>query len=105
MQITKERAIAAVGSGKWADHRVARSLKQPTSIETEMCIMAMDGDEMSDPLDELLDQKDASVYRAIVARINFLSFDRPDVQYASKEAIRHMSASRLRDWGLGRCIG
>lgn len=39
----------------------------------------------------------ATAYRADTARTNYLGIDRPDVQYASKEASRRMSAPRAVD--------
>ena len=40
----------------------------------------------------------ATKYRAIVARANFLSIDRPDIQYAVKEASRCMAKPTEGDW-------
>ena len=37
-------------------------------------------------------------FRAIVARLNYISAGRPDMQFAVKEASRHMSAPRSGDW-------
>ena len=34
---------------------------------------------------------DASKYRMIVARLNYLAADRPDIQFATKEASKYMS--------------
>ena len=57
--------------------------------------------------DELRDETDsnallygaaATSYRAVVARMNFLSQDRADLQYAVKEVSRWMSAPRKNDW-------
>ena len=93
------------GIDRCYDKRIDRKMKQPTDIETEMFILAVDEGNGNDPLDELIDPKDASIYRAIVARVNFLAADRSDVQFASKEASRRMSAPRLRDWGLLKRIG
>ena len=44
--------------------------------------------EDDDSVDELLAPAEASLYRAIVARCNYLQPDRPDVQFAVKEACR-----------------
>ena len=46
----------------------------------------------------LLEGTEASLYRGIVARLNFMSLDRPDLLYASKEASRYMANPRKRDW-------
>ena len=45
-----------------------------------------------------LSPQEASRYRAIVARLNYLALDRPDLQYAAKSACRHMAAPREHDW-------
>ena len=41
--------------------------------------------------DEPLSDELATKYRGVVARINYLAADRPDIQYATKEACRDMS--------------
>ena len=46
----------------------------------------------------LLDAKEASCYRGLAARANFLSQDRLDLQYASKELSRWMANPRRGDW-------
>ena len=45
------------------------------------------------------------VYRGIVATINYLATDQPDLQFASKEACRDMSAPDGRSWGKLKRIG
>ena len=47
-----------------------------------------------DPDEELLEGAEATQYRAIAARLNYLAPDRMDVQHAVKEAARAMSAPR-----------
>ena len=44
-------------------------------------------------------------YRALCARINYLALDRPDLQYAAKEASRKMGAPQSGDWLILRRIG
>lgn len=44
-----------------------------------------------------MDAERATAHRADTARTNYLGIDRPDVQYASKEASRRMSAPRVVD--------
>jgi len=55
-----------------------------------------------------LDPKMATMYRAVVARANYLCQDRSDIRYAVKELSRSMSAPREGDYGrlrrLGRCL-
>ena len=45
------------------------------------------------------------VYRGIVATVNYLATDQPDLQFASKEACRDMSAPDERSWGKLKRIG
>ena len=48
--------------------------------------------------DELLGSRQATKYRAAVARCNYLSGDRPDIQFGTKELARGMSKPSARDW-------
>ena len=48
---------------------------------------------------------EATKFRAIVARLNYLAMDRPDIQYATKEAAKHMANPRKPDWLLLKRIG
>jgi hypothetical protein len=45
-----------------------------------------------------LSRTEATRYRGIAARINYLSLDRPDLQYAAKGVSKHMSQPREHDW-------
>ena len=47
-----------------------------------------------------LPPSEASHYRALAARANYLALDRPDVQYSVKEVARRMAAPTARDWAL-----
>ena len=58
-----------------------------------------------DDTNPLLKGVDATAYRAISARLNFLAQDRADLQYSVKEASRWMSAPRTQDWEVLRRIG
>ena len=53
----------------------------------------------------LLAGEEATLYRAIVARLNYLAQDRPDLQYASKEVSRRMATPRRGDWAALKRIG
>ena len=48
---------------------------------------------------------EASQYRGIAARLNYLAQDRADIQYACKEASRRMSKPCRDDWMLLKRIG
>ena len=47
---------------------------------------------------EKLDSENASLYRALVARCNYLSPDRSDIAYIVKELARHMSDPSKGNW-------
>ena len=47
--------------------------------------------------EETLESDDNTLYRSCVARANFLSQDRSDVQYATKELSRKMSNPNHQD--------
>ena len=52
-----------------------------------------------------LDPQDATVYRAIAARANYLSQDRADLGFAVKELCRRMSNPRKCDWDKLKRLG
>ena len=57
-------------------------------------------EDVGDPhWNEELDPGDARLFRALAARANYLSQDRADIQYAAKEACRHMAAPTRAAWG------
>ena len=47
----------------------------------------------------------ATQYRAMAARLNYLGLDRPDIQFATKEAARHMASPTECNWLLMKRIG
>jgi len=48
--------------------------------------------------EEALEPTELKLFRSLAARANFLAFDRPDMQYAVKEACRGMAALERRHW-------
>ena len=64
-----------------------------------------DMDEEDDADDELLHGSEATRYCALAARINYLSQDRVDVQFAAKEACRGMSKPKMKDYRKLRLAG
>ena len=54
---------------------------------------------------DLLSPADATVYRAITARCNYLQPDRLDIQYAVKEVCRLMATPTQRAWEILKRIG
>ena len=51
-----------------------------------------------DENDPHLDASQATKFRQLIARCNFLCHDRPDIQYSCKEAARGMSSPKKSDW-------
>ena len=49
---------------------------------------------------EYMDKHDASRYRVPSARLNYLSLDRLDLQFAAKKASRYMATPRVSGWAL-----
>ena len=63
-------------------------------------------EDVGDPQwNEELDPDDARLFRALAARANYLSQDRADVQYAAKEACRHMEGPTRAAWGKIETVG
>ena len=46
---------------------------------------------------ELLSGAEATKFRAIVVRLNYLAADRPDIQYATEEVSKRMAIPRVPD--------
>ena len=55
--------------------------------------------------DEKLGDKEASQYRAFVARSNYLSPDRPDIAYSVKEFARNMFSPSRGNWAQLKRLG
>jgi len=47
-----------------------------------------------------MNREAASKYRGLAARLNYLSLDRPDLQYAAKVASRYMAEPKEIDWKI-----
>ena len=54
--------------------------------------------EMADDANGNLSPQDATMYRALSARCNFLSQDRPDISYASKELCRDCAVPTVKSF-------
>ena len=55
--------------------------------------------------DEDLDEEQATRYRALTARANYLAQDRADIQFATKELCREMSIPKMRSWEALKRLG
>jgi hypothetical protein len=47
---------------------------------------------------ETMDKEDATKFRSVAARMNYLGMDRSDIQYATKEVCRSMARPKKEDW-------
>ena len=78
-----------------ADPRHAELVVEQLGLENEKGLSTPGSDNKDDEDnedDKLLDEDAAKKYRMIAARCNYLSLDRPDFQFAVKEACREMSS-------------
>ena len=66
--------------------------------------LTADDDEIDDEA-KLLSSSDATAYRAIAARCNYLQPDRPDIQFGVKEGCRMMSKPTRKAWEMLKRIG
>ena len=91
-------------NGLTSDRLLRRHLRRPENIEVEMELSSVE-DESIEWNDQPMTPKEMSSYRAIVARVNFLSQDRSELLFASKECSRYMSAPCNGDWAPLKRIG
>ena len=45
-----------------------------------------------------MSRSDSTVFRGLAARLNYLSLDRPDLQFSAKEIAKRMARPREEDW-------
>ena len=62
------------------------------------CVKETVGEVEDDETNSPLSPKEATEFRALAARANYLAMDRPDVQFAVKEACRDMAAPTRASW-------
>ena len=76
------------------------SAKDSKGVSTPGCKREWDPSEENE-----LDPRDATIYRALVARGNYLSQDRSDIQFAVKELCRGMSNPTEGVWSALKRLG
>ena len=87
------------------DRRATRALRGTTDIKADVFVDSVEGLEIVDPGDEVLGSKATTEFRGVVAGINLLAQNSGDLQFASKECKRKMSAPRERDMEGVKRIG
>ena len=75
--------------------RKAAGAQTSAEVDTQMC-----GDTWVTGDSKLLCHKDATIFRSVVARINFLAQDRGDIQFASKCASSGMANPTEEHWQM-----
>ena len=78
--------------------RTKRSLRRRRDITVELELGEVSATEEKSWEEQEMEPTDATLYRAVVARCNLLSVDRPDVMFASKECSRCMARPVNGDW-------
>ncbi len=79
----------------------AKAVATPGTREDALKATAVGGEEHNS---KELNKEDAKRFRGLAARLNYLSQDRADIQYAVKEVSRRMSKPREQDWGIMKRI-
>ena len=93
-------------NGRTPERLLRRSFKRPRDVVVELELDAVDSGEAGTCWeDSPMKPCDATQYRAIAARLDFLSIDRPDIQCSCKEATRRMATPINSDWSLLKRIG
>ena len=96
------------GLGYEADPRHAELIKQQLTLEEAKPAFILGIKEegrIATDHEEPLDNEQATRYRALIARCNYLSPDRPDVSFAVKELARNMANPRRGDWTRLKRLG
>ena len=91
-----------------ADPRHVEIIKQQLTLEEAKAVSTpgtKEEDRIAADQDEPLDEDQATRYRALTARCNYLSPDRPDVSFAVKELARNMASPKKGDWTRPKRLG
>ena len=93
-----------------ADQRHADIVIKELGLEGSKSLSTPGAPETAEDLKERekspkLSPKESTSYRAISARLNYLSLDRSDIQFATKSISRYMSDPREHDWTAVKRLG
>ena len=91
-----------------ADPRHAELIVEQLGVEAARAVVTpgVDGTEEVDNEEDIdIDGTDITSFRGVAARCNYLSFDRPDIMFATKEVCREMSKPTTGSLRRLRCIG
>ena len=89
------RPVATPGAREDANKASALFVDENGQVKT-------DGNDKDNPL---LNAEEATKFRGLAARANYLAQDRPEAKYAVKEVARRMATPRSADWVLLKRLG
>ena len=85
-------------SGVWQLHFMSHVEKQRKSLH-ELHLLSLGVNAGPSPIKLARERKsEATQYRGLTARMNYLGQDRSDIQFATKELCRKMSNANRGDW-------
>ena len=88
-----------------ADQRHAELIVKDLNFKENTKSVVTPGEKLKEINEEELDAARSTMYRACVARGNYMTQDRSDVQYAVKELCRSMSNPKEEDWEKLKRLG
>ena len=88
LELIEDLSVRATG----LDRRADKAFKKPRNILVEVFIDQVE--------EEALSASERSLYRAVVARINYLAQDSGDLQYASKQCSRKSHCTQVVTHGM-----
>ena len=90
------------GVGTPGSRDEASSASTPVMAKPVESVKALERDILAAELEDspLLEGPEATTFRSMAARANFLALDRADIQFAVKEIARRMARPRWTDWAL-----
>ena len=97
----------AEGLNYEADQRHAEIIVEQLGLSEKKASISTPGIKVKtdEDSDELLNPSQASMYRGMVARANFLASDRVDIQFAVKELAKDMANPKLSSWAALERLG
>ena len=89
-----------------ADPRHVEMLLKTLSLENANSLNLPGVSNEFEPEDEnVVGAQEAKLYRSLVARLNYLAADRPNIEFSVKELRKKMSAPSASDWGSLKRLG
>ena len=82
----------------------AKPVKTPGTSDDRNRDVITNAEDMEDK-EETMRSEEATRYRGLAARLNYLAMDRSDLQQAAKECCKHMSSPMLGDWERLKRVG